>query len=64
MSPFYPRTSSSLAGSASLTNCGSSFCRPAGTKIVYIDSSTTGLIVIPATVPPFKLLQWHGIQIH
>lgn len=47
---YYPATAFTLAGSATLTQCGSGFCQPVGSKIGYLDSTNTASITVPATV--------------
>ena len=47
---YYPSTAFTLAGSATLTQCGSGYCQPVGSKIGYLDSTNTAKITVPATV--------------
>ena len=47
---YYPSTAFSLAGSAILTQCGTGYCQPVGSKIGYLDSTNTAKITVPATV--------------
>ncbi|KAJ5288242.1 hypothetical protein N7478_003928 [Penicillium angulare] len=47
---YYPSTSFTLTGSAELTQCGSGYCQPVGSKVGYLDSTSTANVTVPARV--------------
>ncbi|KAJ5110431.1 hypothetical protein N7532_000966 [Penicillium argentinense] len=48
---YYPSTSFTLSGSATLEKCSTGFCKPTGSKLSYLNSTNKATATIHASVP-------------
>ncbi|PWY93859.1 hypothetical protein BO94DRAFT_458288 [Aspergillus sclerotioniger CBS 115572] len=54
---YYPSTNFTLAGSSTLTTCGTGYCQPVGSKIGYISPSGTAQATVSITTSGSKYLE-------
>ncbi|PYI11963.1 putative alpha-galactosidase D [Aspergillus sclerotiicarbonarius CBS 121057] len=54
---YYPCTNFTLAGSSTLTTCGTGYCQPVGSKIGYISPSGTAQTTVSVTTSGSKYLE-------